>query len=187
LQRKSREKKSEIESAKKKAKECVDCRKNCIKHEKLKEEHENASCCDKKKVEIEKWKEKITKAKEKGVKNETIKKYEKEYRELRQLSLKNRVTCPKFQAINQEIRGCSDCQKQKAKKAVKIIPTPVKKVLLVNTEVKPEIYLLAEDAVCWYNKKDLAVFLQDEKKKRLQFYKEQKSITDLSFYGIARI
>jgi len=69
--------------------------------------------------------------------------------------LKNRVTCPKFQAINQEIRECLDCQKQKNKKAVKITSVPVKKVLLINKQVKPEIYLLAEEAACWYNKKKI--------------------------------
>lgn len=62
--------------------------------------------------------------------------------------MKNRVTCPKFQEINQEIRECLACQEQKAKKAVKITSVPVKKVLLVNNQVKPEIYLLAEEAIC---------------------------------------
>jgi hypothetical protein len=97
------------------------------------------------------------------------------------------VTCPKFQAINQGIRECLDCQKQKTKKAVKITSSPVKKVLLIDTQIKPELYLLAEEAACLYNKKDLVTFFQDEKKRRMQFYKGQKSITDLNFYGAAEI
>jgi hypothetical protein len=138
----------DLENTKKKTKECANCRKNCIRHESLKDKHENDSCCDKKKVEIEFLKEKIGKAKSKGIKPDTIKKYEKEYKELRQQSLKNRVKCASFQEINQEIRECVECQVQKAKKAIKITVNPLKKVLLINTQVKPEVYLLAKEAAC---------------------------------------
>jgi len=146
-------KRQELERVKKKFQECADCRKNCPRHETLKAEHENATCCDKKKVEIIALKEKIIQGKAKGIKPETIKKYEQARQELQKLSLKNRVKCLQFQANNQEIRRCADCQKQKDKKAVKITPTLVKKALLINTssltkETKPEIYLLAGEAVC---------------------------------------
>jgi hypothetical protein len=46
------------------------------------------------------------------------------------------------------IRECSECGKQKAKKAVKIIPTHLQKVFLIDKRVKTEIYLLAEEAIC---------------------------------------
>jgi hypothetical protein len=62
--------------------------------------------------------------------------------------LKNRVECSQFQAINQAIRECSECSKQKAKKAVKVIPASLQKVLLISKGVKSEMYLLAEEAVC---------------------------------------
>lgn len=146
-------KRQELEKAKKKFQECADCRKNCPRHETLKVEHENATCCDKKKAEIIALKEKIIQGRVKGIRPETIKKYEQARQELQKLSLKNRVKCLQFQANNQEIRHCADCQKQRGKKAVKITPTLVKKALLVNTsslvkETKPEIYLLAGEAVC---------------------------------------
>jgi len=183
LEEKARKRREELENSKKKTKGCNDCRKNCINHENLKSKHENASCCDKKKTEIETLKEKVNKVRTDGSKSGKIKKYEQEYKELRQLSLKNRVICSQFQAINQAIRECGDCLKQKSKKAVKISSVPIKKVLLINTQVKPEIYLLAEEAACWYNKKDLVEFFHDEKKKKIQFYKGKKTITDLNFYG----
>jgi chromosome segregation ATPase len=148
LEEKVRKRREELENAKKKTKSCGDCRKNCANHEILKAKHKNDSCCDKKKKEIEDLKEKIAKLKEKDPKSTKIKKYEEQYRELRQLSLKNRVTCSKFQEINQAIRECEECLRQKSKKAVKISSVPVKKVLLINTQVKPEIYLLAEEAAC---------------------------------------
>lgn len=103
---------------------------------------------------------------------------------MRQQSLKNRVKCPRFQTINQEVRECTECQLQKTKKAVKITANPVKKVLLVNKQVKPEIYLLVEEVTCWYNKKDLSTFFQDEKKKKIQLYKGSRTITDFNLYGV---
>jgi len=172
------------EKTKKKIEPCANCRRNCNRHEDLKINHEQDNCCDKKKTEIEAWKERISQAKNKGIKTETIKKYEKEYRDLRQQSLKNRVKCPRFQTINQEVRECTECQLQKTKKAVKITANPVKKVLLVNKQVKPEIYLLVEEVTCWYNKKDLSTFFQDEKKKKIQLYKGSRTITDFNLYGV---
>ena len=59
---------------------------------------------------------------------------------------------------------------EKIKKKVKITTNPVKKVLLVNKQVKPEIYSLFEEVACWYNKKDLAVFFK--MKKNFKFTKE---------------
>jgi DNA gyrase subunit B len=175
------------EKTKKRTEPCADCRKNCSKHENLKIAHEQDNCCDKKKLEIGVLKNKIDKAKQKGIRLETIKKYEKEYQELRRQSLRNRVKCLRFQAINQEVRECTECQLQRTKKAVKITTNPVKKVLLVNKQVKPEIYLLVEEAVCWYNKKDLATFFRDEKKRKLQIYKGARVITDFNFYGIEQV
>jgi hypothetical protein len=57
-------------------------------------------------------------------------------------------------------------------------------VFLIDKRVKSEIYLLAEEAICWYNKKDLVEFFQDEKKKKIQFYKGKKSITSLNAYPV---
>ncbi|CAI2163604.1 2070_t:CDS:2 [Funneliformis geosporum] len=77
-----------------------------------------------------------------------LEKLREEFKELNKQSLKNRVECSKFQAINQMIRECLECGKQKAKKAVKIIPTHLQKVFLIDKRVKTEIYLLAEEAIC---------------------------------------
>ena len=99
-------------------------------------------------------------------------------------SLKNRVECSQFQLINQAIRECLECGNQKAKKAVKIISAHLQKVFLIDKRVKSEIYLLVEEAICWYNKKDLIDFLQDDKKKKIQIYKGQKTITGLNAYPV---
>jgi hypothetical protein len=63
----------------------------------------------------------------------------------------------------------------------------LQKVFLINSQDKPEIYLLAGEVVCWYNKKDLIDFFQDREKKRIQFYKATKSITSLSLYYQAKV
>jgi hypothetical protein len=55
---------------------------------------------------------------------------------------------------------------------------------LISKGVKSEMYLLAEEAVCWYNKKDLISFFQDQEKKKIQLYKGQKSITNLNIYPV---
>jgi len=59
-------------------------------------------------------KEKITHTKPNSKK---LGKLQEEFKELNKQSLKNRIECPKFQAINQAIRGCLECSKQKAKKS----------------------------------------------------------------------
>jgi hypothetical protein len=75
-------------------------------------------------------------------------KLREEFKEINKESLKNRVECPKFQSINKEIRECVDCNKQKAKKATKIIPAYLQKIFLIDKKAKSEIYLLAEEVVC---------------------------------------
>jgi hypothetical protein len=55
-------------------------------------------------------------------------------------------------------------------------------VLLINKRIKSEIYLLAEEVICWYNKKDLTDFFQDEKKKKIKLCKAPKPITNLNIY-----
>lgn len=129
-------------------------------------------------------KEKIEQLRATKPSSKKLEKLQEEFKELNKQSLKNRVECPQFQAINQAIRECGECSKQKAKKAVKITPAYLQKVFLINKQVKSEIYLLAEEAVCWYNKKDLTSFFQDEKKKKIQFYKGRKAITSLNAYPV---
>ncbi|MCE8162915.1 MAG: hypothetical protein I3273_00860 [Candidatus Moeniiplasma glomeromycotorum] len=180
---KSEKKKKELKSAKEKTEKCADCRKNCPRHEQLKVQHEEASCCDKKKVEKEALKAKIEQLQTTKPNSKKLEKLHEEFKELNKQSLKNRVECREFQALNQAVRECGECHKQKAKKAVKIIPAYLQKVFLVNKQIKPEIYLLADEAVCWYNKKDLVDFFQDEKKKKIQLYKSPKPITSLNLYS----
>ena len=146
--------------------------------------HEDNNCCDKKKNEKQELKGKIEQLQATKPNSKKLEKLREEFKELNKQSLKNRVRCPQFQAINQAIRGCSECGKQKIKKAVKVIPTYLQKVFLVNKQAKPEIYLLVKEAVCWYNKKDLVDFFQNEKKKKIQFYKAPKPITSLSIYPV---
>jgi hypothetical protein len=67
------------------------------------------------------------------------------------------------------------------------VENPLCQVCLVDKEIKPEIYLLAGEAICWYNKKDLVAFFQDEKKKKIQFYKGPRVITDFNFYGEKKV
>ncbi|CFW93437.1 DNA gyrase (subunit B) [endosymbiont DhMRE of Dentiscutata heterogama] len=182
---KADKKKKELKNAEEKTKRCADCRKNCLQHEEAKIQHENDKCCDKKKREKEELKGKIEQLQKTA--KPSAKKLEKlraESKELNKQSSKNRLECPKFQALNKEIRNCSECIGKKAKKAVKIIPSHLQKVFLIDKRAKSEIYLLAEEVVCWYNKKDLVDFLQDEKKKRIQLYKGQKLITSLNAYPV---
>jgi len=77
-----------------------------------------------------------------------LQKLREEFKELNKQSLKNRIKCSQFQSINQAIRECSECSKQKAKKAVKIIPTHLQKVFLIDKRIKSEIYLLVEEVIC---------------------------------------
>ncbi|WNE40972.1 MAG: DNA gyrase subunit B [Mycoplasmataceae bacterium] len=176
-------KKKEIKETKEKADKCSDCKKNCPRHEKSKVQHENDNCCDKKNNEKKVLREKIEELQLANPSSKKLTKLREEFKELNKQSLKNRVECSRFQAINQEIRECSGCSQQKAKKAVKIIPTCLQKVFLVDKRIKNEIYLLAEELVCWYNKKDLNEFFRDEKKKKINFYKGKKTITDISAYS----
>jgi DNA repair ATPase RecN len=137
------------EENKKKSKSCVDCQKNCSPHnEELKAHESSNKCCDKKKHEKEKLKGKIEQLQATKPNSKKLEKLREEFKELNNQSLKNRVKCPQFQALNQAIRECSECSEQKAKKAVKTIPAHLQKVFLINKQVKSEIYLLAEEAVC---------------------------------------
>ncbi|CAG8471185.1 14270_t:CDS:10, partial [Cetraspora pellucida] len=157
-------KKKELKNAEEKTKKCVDCRKNCPHHEELKIQHENAKCCDKKKEEKQKLQEKIKQLQATKPNSKTIKKLQEEFKELNKQSLKNRVECSQFQAINKAIRECPECAKQKAKKAVKIIPAHLQKVFLINKQAKSEIYLLAEEAK---NMKNRYNILSDKTKKKI--------------------
>ncbi|CAG8550559.1 21189_t:CDS:2 [Racocetra persica] len=139
-------KKKELKNAEEKTKRCADCRKNCPQHEQLKIQHEENNCCDKKKHEKEGLQEKIRQLQQAA--KPSAKKLEKlraELKELNKQSSKNRLECPKFQALNKEIRICSECIGKKTKKAVKIIPTHLQKVFLIDKRAKSEIYLLAEE------------------------------------------
>jgi chromosome segregation ATPase len=150
----TKNKKEEIQKKKKTIREpqkgCADCRKNCSRHESLKIEHENdTKCCDKKKYEKDELNKKIKQLQQSTKPNsKKLEKLRAEFKELNNQSLKNRIKCPQFQAINQAIRECLECSKQKAKKAVKITPTSLQKVFLINKQVESEIYLLAGEAVC---------------------------------------
>nr|CAG8443501.1 13422_t:CDS:2 [Entrophospora candida] len=155
-----------------------------LKEKELKIQHESDKCCDKKKTEKEELKGKIEQLQATKPNSKKLEKLRAEFKELNKQSLKNRVECPRFQEINQAIRKCLECNKQKSKKAVKITPAYLQKVLLLSKREKSEIYLLAEEAVCRYNKKDLVDFLQDEKKKKIQLYKGQKVITSLNAYPV---
>lgn len=54
---------------------------------------------------------------------------------------------------------------------------------LINQKSEnPEIYLLAEEDVCWYNKKDLVSFLESGSRARSLLKDRQKEITDIRFY-----
>jgi signal recognition particle GTPase len=149
LKERSDKNRKELKNEEEKIKGCIDCRKNCFRHEELKNKHESDKCCDKKKYEKEELKRKIERQLSNTKSNsKKIEKLKKEFRELNKHSLKNRVECPRFQEINQSIRKCLECDKQKAKKMVKIIPVPLQKVFLINSQDKPEIYLLAGEVVC---------------------------------------
>ncbi|CAI2182981.1 2815_t:CDS:2, partial [Funneliformis geosporum] len=118
------------------------------KYEEELAQHESANCCDKKKHEKKQLKEKIEQLQAAKPNSKKLEKLREEFKELNKQSLKNRVECSQFQAINQAIRECSACGKQKTKKAVKIISAPLQKVFLIDKRVKAEIYLLAEEAIC---------------------------------------
>ncbi|CAG8730098.1 10666_t:CDS:2 [Ambispora leptoticha] len=87
-----------------------------------------------------------------------MEKLREELRKLNQQSAKSRLECPKFQAINKEIRNCAKCIDKKSKKAVKSIPAHLQKVFLINKRIKSEIYLLAEETA-----KILEVSREDDK------------------------
>ncbi|WNE40287.1 MAG: DNA gyrase subunit B [Mycoplasmataceae bacterium] len=180
-------KKKELKDAKEKTENCSDCKKNCSWHEAFKVQHEKDNCCDKKNDDKKALKEKIEQLQIAKPDSKKIVNLREEFKELNKQSLKNRVECPKFQQINKEIRNCSDCNQQKAKKAIKIIPTCLQKIFLIDKKAKSEIYLLAEEVVCWYNKKDLNEFFRDEKKKKINFYKGKKEITNVSAYLVENL
>ncbi|KLL02076.1 MAG: DNA gyrase subunit B [Mycoplasmataceae bacterium RC_NB112A] len=180
---KSEKKKKEWSNAKEKTKKCADCWKNCPQHEDLKAKHEENSCCDKKRYEKEELKAKIEQLQNSKLNSKKLEKLHEDFKELNKQSLKNRVECSRFQALNQAIRDCEACNKQKSKKSVKIIPAYLQRVFLVNKQIKPEIYLISEESTCWYNKKDLIDFFQDDKKKKIQLYKSPKPITSINIYS----
>jgi len=168
---------------KEKTKICLDCKKNCDKHELLKINHEKENCCNKKDKEINIINEKIKKIESEDIKEKKkiINKYKKKYKELFKINLKNRINCFRFRKINQEIKECLYCKKQREKKSIFSFFNEISKVFVTDVFLNSEIYLLSEELVCLYNKKDLINFLQENKKKKIQFYKENKNIIDIFF------
>jgi hypothetical protein len=62
------------------------------------------------------------------------------------------------------------------------VANPLQQVCLVDKERNPEIYLLAHEDVCWYNKKDLISFLESSGKSKRILKDEKREITDIKIY-----
>jgi hypothetical protein len=63
------------------------------------------------------------------------------------------------------------------------VENPLRRVCLVDKEKNPEIYLLANADVCWYNKKDLISFLESAGKSKRILRDEKREITDIKIYS----
>lgn len=152
---------------KEKSKQCKDCQKYCVEHEKENREviskHEACSYCHKNDKQIEQVKEKVeeikakiealkkskpgaTKEIQKLVNDLTKKKEQSE--KLRHEAFANRVKCPILNKLKTERKNCLKCQEQEKKKYRARLENPLRQVCLVNKEGNPEIYLLANADVC---------------------------------------
>jgi len=192
-----------ISEFKEKSKQCRDCRKYCAKHQQQTEEqmtkHENCPHCsknvkqaeqvNKKLVELQTNLEKLGKnqGKEKEIQklNGQINKQKEESKKMRYEAFANRVKCPILNKLKLEKKDCADCQTQAKKKYKTIWQNPLQHALLVNKKIDPEIYLLAKEDVCWYNKKDLTSFLENESRSKNFLKNKQKEITDIKVYSKA--
>jgi hypothetical protein len=182
-------------------KKCKNCQKYCLQHEQktqeIMSEHETCNHCHQydrqihqvkeKEEELKKKLENLKKTKPGATKeiqkivNELVKK-KKQGEKLRYQALGNRTKCPTLNKLKAERKVCPKCQGQEQKKYRAQAENPLRQVCLVDKERNPEIYLLANTDVCWYNKKDLTSFLESGGKSKRMLRDEKREITDIKVY-----
>ncbi|CAH1756530.1 13941_t:CDS:2 [Entrophospora sp. SA101] len=191
-----------ISSFKEKSKQCKDCQKYCAKHEQKTQaemtKHEACPHCHKFDQQIQQSKAKVAELKEKlenckqtkpGATKEIQKlvtelaKKKEQGEKMRHEALGNRTKCPILNELKAERKACLKCQEQEQKKYRAQLANPLRQVCLVNKEGNPEIYLLANEDVCWYNKKDLVSFLESGGKSKRILKDEKREITDIKIYS----
>ncbi|MCE8163474.1 MAG: ATP-binding protein [Candidatus Moeniiplasma glomeromycotorum] len=183
-------------------KKCLDCQKYCSQHEQetrdIMVEHETCKHCHQYDRQINQLKEKREKLKKKlenlkkakpgatkeiqKLVNELAQKKE-EGEKLRHQALGNRTKCPILNQLKVARKNCPKCQGQERKKHRVLAENPLRQVCLVDREKNAEIYLLANEGVCWYNKKDLDAFLTGSGKSKRMLRDEKRIITDIKFYS----
>jgi hypothetical protein len=67
---------------------------------------------------------------------------------IRYEALGNRTKCPILNELKAERKFCPKCQEQVQKKYRARVENPLCQVCLVDKETKPEVYLLAGEAIC---------------------------------------
>jgi DNA repair exonuclease SbcCD ATPase subunit len=188
---------------KEKNKQCKNCQKYCSAHEKktqkVMSEHETCKHCHKYDKQIQQSKEKLEKLTEKleklkktkpGASKEIqklvndLKKEKKQNEKMRHEAFGNRTKCLILNKLKSERKDCLKCQEQKQKKYRAPIENPLQRVCLFDKNASPEVYLLSNEAVCCYNKKDLATFLEGEGKTKSLLKDKERGITDIKFYSI---
>ena len=191
-----------ISKLKEKSRRCKDCQKYCDEHEKQTQkvmaEHETCKHCHKYDKQIEQAKEKVEEIKEKlensrktkpGATKEiqkltiALEEKKKQGEKIRHEALGNRTKCPILNKLKAERKVCSKCQEQEKRKYRARVENPLQKVCLVDKKKIPEIYLLANTNVCWYNKKDLTSFLEGGGRSKRMLKDEKREITDLKIYS----
>ena len=107
----------------------------------------------------------------------------KQSEKLRHEALGNRTKCPILNKLKAERKACSKCQEQQKRKYRAKVENPLQKVCLIDKGKNPEVYLLTNTNVCWYNKKDLTSFLEGSGKSKRMLRDEKREITDLKVYS----
>jgi hypothetical protein len=187
--------------------QCENCKNYCRKHEEnltsLTSHHNDCKHCGGKLREIEILKTGLTSVekeisdlekKENNGKNKKLKKKKKIQLSLKENLVKVRreyfivqASCPQLNELKNDRKKCKDCIAKSEKKHVTKLSNPLislNLVALTPTEEKsPQMYILSEDSVCWYNKKDFLSFLENKENKTRSILKDKnKKITDIKIY-----
>jgi hypothetical protein len=93
------------------------------------------------------------------------------------------VHCAVFKDLQKGVKNCANCQDLRTKKHTTTILNPLRQTCLFDQNQNYEIYLLVQEAVCWYNKKDLTSFLTSKESRTKNLLRDKKRvITDVKIY-----